>query len=190
METFWQDEAACKGQDPDVWIGPPEGWADTKARKAICVTCPVTARCLGAALAKPRWSLGIWGGTSGSERSAMARAMRQVVACRTDVRTTAVWSRFCGDEAIVSDVAVATEAPAHLAAVLAARAELSVVAAVALLARGDEFVAETIASRADQPKWLTDAAVRIAGAIHEERRRAVSTARMRRVRARRYGLAA
>jgi len=190
METLWQDEAACKGQDPDVWIGPPEGWADTKARKATCVTCPVTARCLGAALAKPRWSLGVWGGTSGIERAAMAKVMRTVIAASTDVRTTAMWSRFCGDGPIVSDVAVATEAPAHLAAVLAARAELSVVAAVALLARGDEVIAETITSRADQPKWLTDVAVRIAGATHEERRRAASTARMRRVRSRRSGLAA
>jgi WhiB family redox-sensing transcriptional regulator len=190
METRWQDAAACKGQDPDVWIGPPEGWADTKARKAICATCPVVATCLDTALAKPRWSLGVWGGTSGSERSAMARAMRQVVACGTDVRTTAMWSRFCGDEAIVSDVAVATEAPPHLAAVLAARAELSVVVAVALLARSDEFVAETVTSRRDQPKWLTDMASQIAGQAHGEAKRAANVERMRRVRARRHGLAA
>jgi hypothetical protein len=110
-------------------------------------------------------------------RAAIAREMRKVIEDGTDLRTAAFWSRFCDDPAIHRDVTVAVEAPDHLAAMLATRAELSVVAATALLARHDEAIAETIASRADLTKWLCDTAVRIAGPTHGDARRRANTER-------------
>ncbi len=61
----WALEAACRGQDPDLWY-PPAGVEAAEA-KAICGTCPVRADCLEDALAR-RERYGVWGGRSEDER--------------------------------------------------------------------------------------------------------------------------
>ncbi len=96
------------------------------------------------------------------ERAGIAKSMRDVIACRTDIRNEAFFVQFEEDERITRDVDEAVEAPAHIAVVLATRCELSVVAAVALTARHDKRIASRIAARCDQPMWLRNAARRIA----------------------------
>ncbi|MBY8339554.1 WhiB family transcriptional regulator [Streptomyces spinosirectus] len=79
----WRDRAACRSEDPDLFFpigtsGP--ALMQTEQAKAVCRRCPVRERCL-------RWALdttecmGVWGGTSETER----RALRQRQ--RADART-------------------------------------------------------------------------------------------------------
>ncbi len=70
----WQDDAACRGADPDLFH--PERGENDKARaaKSVCAGCTVTAECLSFALANGERS-GIWGGLSGKERVGMRRAL-------------------------------------------------------------------------------------------------------------------
>jgi hypothetical protein len=69
----FQEEAVCKTVDPELWW--PEKGGDNSVAKRICVTCPAEAKCL-------QWALdngekeGIWGATSGRERSRMKRQKR------------------------------------------------------------------------------------------------------------------
>ena len=151
----WRDEARCRAKPVEWFVSAGSGRpAKDNPGLDLCVACPVTSRCLDAALVKPEWSLGLWAGTSVAERADMARAMRKVIARGTDVRSEPFFVQFADDPGIVSDVAVAVEAPTHLAAVLAARAELAVVAAVALATRHSPEVSATLAARADLPEWL------------------------------------
>jgi hypothetical protein len=54
------------------------------------------------------------------ERADIAKSMRDVIACRTDIRSEAFFVQFEDDERITRDVDEAVEAPAHIAVVLAA----------------------------------------------------------------------
>jgi WhiB family redox-sensing transcriptional regulator len=74
--TDWRDQAACRGQDPDLFFpvttaGASLGQIETATR--VCQRCPVQTPCL-------RWALdigqvcGIWGGTTEEERRALRRA--------------------------------------------------------------------------------------------------------------------
>jgi hypothetical protein len=151
----WREQARCRGKPVEWFVSAGSGRpAKDTPGLDLCVACPVTSRCLDAAMVKPEWSLGLWAGTTATERSEMARSMRKVIARGTDVRSEAFFIQFADDPGIVRDVAVAVEAPARPAAVLAARAELPVVAAVALAARHSPEISATLARRDDLPEWL------------------------------------
>ncbi len=49
----------CWSEDPDLFFA--ESPADVEAAKALCVSCPLRARCLSEALAR-REPWGVWGG--------------------------------------------------------------------------------------------------------------------------------
>lgn len=74
QDLTWQDHAACKGQDPDLWTtnhpGPPGVHQDEAI--TICDSCPVQAECLAYALAE-RISEGIWGGLTPGQRQNRGR---------------------------------------------------------------------------------------------------------------------
>ena len=66
----WQDEAACRDADPELFF--PDGdirsaRAQVKTAKLICRGCPVSAACLNWALASGQQA-GIWGGLTEDER--------------------------------------------------------------------------------------------------------------------------
>lgn len=64
--TDWQDDAACKGMDADLFF-PEVGENATDTAKAVCRTCPVCAECLEYALTE-RITHGVWGGLSEKQR--------------------------------------------------------------------------------------------------------------------------
>ena len=72
MSERWWDDAACFGQDMDLFF--PEDETDASlatAGKAICNTCPVKSPCLEDALLEERRTIvptGIRGGMTGPER--------------------------------------------------------------------------------------------------------------------------
>jgi WhiB family redox-sensing transcriptional regulator len=68
--TEWQDDAACRGADTDVFF--PASDADAGPAKAICATCPVAEACLEHAIAT-RQPDGVWGGMTASERHRLIR---------------------------------------------------------------------------------------------------------------------
>jgi WhiB family redox-sensing transcriptional regulator len=71
MTKTWVDLAACR--DADFTLFFPVSDVDPKvtAAKHICGTCPVRAQCLAHAL--DAGELGVWGGTTETERRAIRR---------------------------------------------------------------------------------------------------------------------
>lgn len=69
----WQDKAACKGKEPDLWF--PDGNASTREAKAVCAECPVRVECLAYAI-ETRTDTGIWGGLTEAERRGVLRRNR------------------------------------------------------------------------------------------------------------------
>jgi len=72
-EVAWQDRAACRHGDPNLFFSPPAGESkeerrarETKA-KTVCNDCPVRAACLAYAV-MTREPYGVWGGLGESER--------------------------------------------------------------------------------------------------------------------------
>ena len=95
MDTPWQDRAACRDTDPDVFFPPcrhhgqrgdtcricggntstpVESWTPIAAR-AICATCPVRRPCLDAAVDRHEQN-GIWAGAGGDIMRLLRRARR------------------------------------------------------------------------------------------------------------------
>lgn len=69
----WYTQAACDGQDTELWFPLGSGEADPLAM-AICAACPVRTGCLEFALAHPRETAGgVWGGLTEDERTAERR---------------------------------------------------------------------------------------------------------------------
>ncbi len=71
----WRSSAACRTEDPDLFFpigtsGP--ALMQTEQAKAVCRQCPVREQCLEWALETGQ-SLGVWGGTSETERRALKR---------------------------------------------------------------------------------------------------------------------
>ena len=80
----WRDEAACKGEDPELFFptslkGP--GAQQAQVAKGVCRRCPVTSDCLQWALESTPMPDGIWGGTDEDERADMIRT-RDIAAKR------------------------------------------------------------------------------------------------------------
>jgi len=65
MTTDWQDDAACRGMNPDLFF-PHQGAGYIEAQK-ICATCPVRFYCAEAAI-QAREEFGVWGGLTEAER--------------------------------------------------------------------------------------------------------------------------
>ena len=64
--TDWQDDAACRGKNPEWWFKRPNGTgvnesATNKRAKEICRGCPVRGECLAFARANGERH-GIWAG--------------------------------------------------------------------------------------------------------------------------------
>ncbi|MEU0909538.1 WhiB family transcriptional regulator [Streptomyces althioticus] len=71
----WRHGAACRTEDPELFFpigtsGP--ALLQTEQAKAVCRGCPVQEQCLEWALATGQ-SIGVWGGTSETERRALKR---------------------------------------------------------------------------------------------------------------------
>ncbi|MCF3134999.1 MULTISPECIES: WhiB family transcriptional regulator [Streptomyces] len=71
----WRERAACRRTDPDLFFpigttGP--SMVQVERAKAVCACCEVKERCLEWALETGQ-SIGIWGGTTESERRALSR---------------------------------------------------------------------------------------------------------------------
>lgn len=69
----WQDDAACRNADPEIFFPTKtEGWIAQDAKKICWEDCPVREQCLDHALALPERH-GIWGGYTYMERRAMLK---------------------------------------------------------------------------------------------------------------------
>ncbi|MEU6578255.1 WhiB family transcriptional regulator [Streptomyces sp. NPDC046805] len=71
----WRDRARCRHEDPDLFFpigGAGPSVSQIQRAKAVCGHCPVREPCLHWALTAAPVS-GIWGGTTESERRALAR---------------------------------------------------------------------------------------------------------------------
>lgn len=66
----WQNQAACKDVDPDLFF-PEDNYRGrnpaVRAAKAVCRGCPLRADCLAGAMERVERH-GIWGGTTPLER--------------------------------------------------------------------------------------------------------------------------
>ncbi|TWD25250.1 transcription factor WhiB [Streptomyces sp. T12] len=80
----WRHSAACRTEDPELFFpigtsGP--ALMQTEQAKAVCRRCPVQEQCLEWALETGQ-SIGVWGGTSETER----RALKRRIAARRSSR--------------------------------------------------------------------------------------------------------
>ncbi|MGW2613634.1 WhiB family transcriptional regulator [Streptomyces sp. NPDC001500] len=74
----WREHAECRTEDPDLFFpigtsGP--ALLQTEQAKAVCRRCPVREACLEWAMETDQ-TLGVWGGTSETERRALKRRIR------------------------------------------------------------------------------------------------------------------
>lgn len=70
-DLTWQERALCAQTDPEAFH--PEKGGSTRAAKAVCAVCEVTADCLEYALDNDE-RFGIWGGLSERERRKLKRS--------------------------------------------------------------------------------------------------------------------
>ena len=71
----WRDDAACIDADPRIFTDPRPETDDTSRALRCCHRCPVRQPCLVTALEhEPQADVGIWGGTTPRERTALRRA--------------------------------------------------------------------------------------------------------------------
>lgn len=76
--TGWQDDAICKGMDPDIFFWGTTKWGkvhngpDRTQAKAVCAKCPVRRECLDYAIDNNIMH-GTWGGTNEDERASLRR---------------------------------------------------------------------------------------------------------------------
>ena len=73
LDNGWMRQAACLDHEPELFFPPGPSAIDHIAQaQAICRTCPVVSDCLAVAVADPTL-VGVWGGTSDSQRAALRR---------------------------------------------------------------------------------------------------------------------
>lgn len=71
----WQDGAACRGQDPDLFF--PESYQNVNEARKVCARCEVLKDCLAYAMSAPdARKFGVWAGTTPRERDRIARQRR------------------------------------------------------------------------------------------------------------------
>jgi WhiB family redox-sensing transcriptional regulator len=66
---MWQDSAACRGADPELFFPRSENMATVRQVKRFCDACPVRTDCLADALENGHH--GIWAATTTAVRSRM-----------------------------------------------------------------------------------------------------------------------
>lgn len=79
MTTTWWEDAACLGEDIDLFFPAGRGSEfapQIEEAKAICAGCPVRETCLLNAIHKPE-RYGIWGGLDEHERHLLRRNDRR-----------------------------------------------------------------------------------------------------------------
>lgn len=76
----WQDYAACKGTNTDLFF--TERGAETSQAKKVCLTCPVRLQCLEYAFANGE-KFGIWGGLSERQRRRIRKQRTEAGIIRT-----------------------------------------------------------------------------------------------------------
>ncbi|MFI1507645.1 WhiB family transcriptional regulator [Streptomyces sp. NPDC020597] len=74
----WRQHAACRREDPDLFFpigtsGP--ALMQEEQAKSVCRRCPVQEACLEWAMETDQ-TLGVWGGTSETERRALKRRIK------------------------------------------------------------------------------------------------------------------
>jgi WhiB family redox-sensing transcriptional regulator len=75
----WRYNAGCLEENPELFfpIGSTGPALDqTRAAKAVCARCPVSAQCLAWALATKQ-EAGIWGGLTEDERRTLRRSRQR-----------------------------------------------------------------------------------------------------------------
>ena len=71
----WHRQAACRGVDPDLFF-PERGSRRYVEALAYCQDCPVRQECLASAFEfGERWTMSIWGGTTGRDRKGLRRGV-------------------------------------------------------------------------------------------------------------------
>jgi WhiB family transcriptional regulator, redox-sensing transcriptional regulator len=86
----WRSAAACADLGPTIFYDPMP--SSVRAAKAVCGRCPVSAECLGHAVANGE-QFGIWGGRAEAERAmalALARPSRGPYPAISDGQLVAV----------------------------------------------------------------------------------------------------
>lgn len=78
----WQDDAACRNHDSELFFDSDNERGELRARreqaaKKICAACPVRAECLRFAESGPE-VFGVWGGTTQRERTMRRRRRRRM----------------------------------------------------------------------------------------------------------------
>lgn len=73
-ETSWQDRAACRDRDTDLFYDCDE--IGMRRALAVCAGCEVRDECLAAAMTR-REVFGVWGGTTETERRRIFRRERR-----------------------------------------------------------------------------------------------------------------
>ncbi|MEU6406832.1 WhiB family transcriptional regulator [Streptomyces sp. NPDC046985] len=72
----WRDQAACVGEDPDIFFPLADSvapGAETALARSICRRCPVLLACRTWAIERGE-DEGIWGATTAAQRRAIRRA--------------------------------------------------------------------------------------------------------------------
>lgn len=77
----WQEAAACRGTDTDLFFGAEHETALRRANRearvrAMCAGCPVRRTCLQFAL-DHRIQYGVWGGRDETQRTVLLKRLRQ-----------------------------------------------------------------------------------------------------------------
>ncbi|WP_082581201.1 WhiB family transcriptional regulator [Leifsonia sp. Root227] len=73
-ETNWEEHAACKNRDTELFF-QPLGTSETEKAKRVCATCPVKRQCLTDALQySDSEDFGVLGGLDEKQRSRLRRA--------------------------------------------------------------------------------------------------------------------
>jgi len=81
LPAAWQDSAACRNVDTELFFPIGRAAAEGCQAKAICAGCPVRQPCLTYALATHQ-AYGIWGGYDEDERREMHSRRRTAAAGR------------------------------------------------------------------------------------------------------------
>ena len=74
IAEIWNDQAACRGLDPEIFY--PVSEEEAERAKAVCGQCAVQASCLEHALGS-RERDGVWGGATEKERRRIIRQRRR-----------------------------------------------------------------------------------------------------------------
>lgn len=94
MSGDWRDEAACRGQDPSIWL--PERGDPVLRAKRICSTCPVADDCLEYAL-RESITVGIYGGLSEKQRRPLRKKRNAERLCACGAPPRVLGAARCED---------------------------------------------------------------------------------------------